>query len=101
MLQHLDCVVWAYFEEVRVPRFDYEITKCQLVLWMRNGVAYVLPMRKREAEEAIARLECAVPWINLGYSDELKDAWNLDRYDFIEKIDQRRANRKFDKHDRG
>jgi hypothetical protein len=96
MVQHLDSVVWAYFEEVHISRSDYK-EKWQLVLWMRNGVAYVLPMRKREAEEAITGLERAAPWINLGYSENLKDAWNLDRYDFIEKVDHRRAHCDFEK----
>lgn len=45
---------------------------------------------EREAEWSIKLLSDAAPWMYFGYSEALKDNWNLDRAGFIESVDQHR-----------
>jgi hypothetical protein len=86
MVQPIDAAVWAYHEQVRIDN----AYRSQLVLWTRNGIAYALPMSEHEVASSIEQLSHAAPWMIFGYSMELKDLWNLDRYDFIDRVDRRR-----------
>jgi len=91
MVQPIDAAVWAYCEQTyaNFPLRKRKPAYNQLVLWMQNGTAYILPMTKHQVESSLDHLSRVAPWMNFGYSDKLKDDWNTDRCAFVEAVYER------------
>ncbi len=89
----LDRLVWSYTERIRhrlnwvIP---YRPASYQILLWDRNGNGTAVPVRKRDATPALAALQKAASWPFIGYSEALKESWNVDRREFLAVVESRR-----------
>lgn len=80
----IEQMAWAYAENFSFrPYF-------QLVIWDRNALGTVLPVRKWAVAESLDRLRKAAPWLPIGFNRVMKESWNADHQDFISMIDAHR-----------
>jgi hypothetical protein len=96
--QPLAHLAWAYGEVYTAPPSSNALGRSvdlwphhQIVLWNRDGVAFVLPVQTRFCQTALDVLHNAAPWLPVGYSLALKESWNTDRADLLALIDLHRA----------
>lgn len=60
------------------------------ILLDRQGKSLEIPGKEQEINQLIQEIMQRVPWVIMGFSDELQQLWNTDRSRMFEFIDERR-----------
>jgi hypothetical protein len=89
-------IVWVYSEQVGSGRWldrpgSGLTVKYQIVFWTRQRSGFAIRVPRRDVDSALALLSAAAPWINIGYTDDLKESWDVDVNEFIYLVEQRRS----------
>lgn len=69
-----------------------------LMLCMRDGIQHTIKLKKKtDAEEIMDRIHQVLPYVFLGYSDDIKRIYNKDRGQMIQEADRIIAEEAFDR----
>jgi sulfur carrier protein ThiS len=60
------------------------------ICYDRDGTKIEMPGKKTQVAELLQQLELRVPWAIVGHSDEIQQAWEKERADFIAIVDENR-----------
>jgi hypothetical protein len=63
------------------------------ICYDRDGTKIEMPGKKTQVTELLQQLELRVPWAIVGHSDEIQQAWEKERDDFIAIVDENRQKR--------
>ncbi len=85
-------ILWAY-QKVTQHRTNGIPTgkSFAVVLKLRDGTERQLVMRKAQAEQMFENLAEQIPWMILGYTNDLNKLWSQDRAAFEAAVAERRA----------
>lgn len=91
-------LLWAYMQVTTHKKYGVITTGktyC-VMLYTREGKCRQHNVRKEEqAKEILNRINAVLPWVILGYSDELRNAYAKNRAELIRTSDERRAETEF------
>lgn len=81
-------IIWIYFQVTShrtngIPTGKTYTTIC----FDRNGGKVEIPGSEAQVMELAAQIHARVPWAMIGYSDEIKLAWEQDRVNLIAYVD--------------
>jgi hypothetical protein len=84
-------VIWAYIKVTSHKRYGITVGKSWAVhLFDREGKEWSISGQEAQVEQIIQTVVQRVPWIFVGYSDELQNAWLRQRHEMIAVVDSRR-----------
>ena len=63
----------------------------QIEVRLNDGSGMALPMRKeKDCDDTLAYIECMVPYIIIGYNDEINKIYNHNQKELEKMVDERR-----------
>ena len=86
LIERIERFVWAYHEIVE-GRGGHS----NIVLWTDLAETFVLRMPNKEIQPFLDKLSGAAPWMNIGWTYDIRESWDLDRTEFIAQVAKRRA----------
>jgi hypothetical protein len=100
-VQSIAQLLWAYAEKfytLGLPGYTFGLrARYQLVLWNRDAVATVLPVRKRFLDASLNCIRQGAPWMPVGYTVAMAESWNTDHADLLALIaSHREGGRRFE-----
>jgi len=86
-------LIWVYGQRTNYRKRINNVilsSSYAVIMWDRRARKATIKLEQRVADEVMAELQAKAPWLNIGYSDTLKEAWNNDRAELIALTDNRR-----------
>jgi hypothetical protein len=87
----LDQIAWIYPKITQHRSYGVPTYKSYAaIIFNRQGKSLEIPGKEQEINQLLQEIVQRVPWVIMGFSDELQKIWNTDRSQMFELLDQRR-----------
>jgi Putative transmembrane protein precursor len=90
-LFNLEEIAWIYTKVTQHSTNGIPTGKTHTVVVIdRSGATLEISTRQEEVKKILTEIMERIPWVIVGYSDDLQNLWQKDRASFLEMIQQRR-----------
>jgi hypothetical protein len=87
----LEQIAWIYQKVTQHRRNGVPVGKTYAAVMIgQNGEALEIPAKEAEVMKILAEIIQRIPWVVVGYSDEIRNLWQKDRTSFLAILQQRR-----------